>query len=335
MVRWKKLLLLIATLAASICSAAAHDPDALHDPQGRAQVVAVVNRRVITAGDLDLYVLDYRMRRARAWDEPIEKLRRQIVTTAVDDLLLGGWADIQMENQIPPAMIEASFRNSWNDRENIAGGAERLRDMIADSRLTEDQVRDWYKRKALENLTIREVIVSRADLGGKNPFDAKVADAVRLKVAQILIHVSKSEEDALGRALLIRRDVEAGLAFERAARLYSDDGASALDGGELGWFDAGELHPDLWNAAKKVVPGSCTEPVRTKAGYHLMRVLDFETPQQIDYLRIVEEEEQKQLRELRDKSDILCAEGYELLPLGSDVEESAAGDKYREPIPQQ
>ncbi len=330
---WKKYVIRIVTLAACLCGVAANVSAQIHEPESRSRIVAVVNRQVITAGDLDLYVFDYRMRRARAWEQPIGELRQQILTTAVDDLLLAGWADIVLENPIPPAMVEASFKNSWREREEIAGGPEQLRDLIAESKLSEDRVRAWYKNKAMENLAIREVVVSRADLGGKNPIDAKVADATRLKVAQILVHVSKSEEETLSRVLLIRRDIEAGLSFERAARLYSDDGLSATDGGVLGWFDASELNADLWVAAKKVAPGTCSEPVRTKAGYHLLRVIDFETPDQADYLRIVEQEEQKQLKTLREKADFLLADGYALEPLEKSDDDLVA-EKYREQIPQ-
>ncbi|MEO8377128.1 MAG: peptidylprolyl isomerase [Candidatus Sumerlaeota bacterium] len=295
--------------------------------------MAVVNRQVITAGDLDLYIFDYRMRRPRAWDQSIDELRHHILTTVVDDLLLGGWADIQEKDEIPPAMIESSYRNNWKDQEETAGGPEQLHDLIVESKLDEDEVRAWVKNKAHENLVIREVIVGRADLGGKNPFDAKVDDSVRMKVSQILIRVNQSEEDALSRALQIRRDIEAGLTFEKGARLYSDDAGTALRGGELGWFDAGELNAALWSAAKSVAPGTCSEPVRTKAGYHLMRVIDFETPQQVDYLRIVADEEQKQLKELRAKCDFLLAEGYELEPLEKSDDESGAA-KYRQQVEQ-
>ena len=330
-------LLLAAALALlglhPACAAAEPGSVALHDPAGRARIVAVVNRQVFTAGDLDFYAFDYRLRRPQAFDVPIEELRRRLVSTAADDLLLGSWAELQVEQPLPEQLVEASYRNSWQHYEELAGGIEPLKGLIAESELDEQALRAWVKSRAKSNQYIREAIVRRADLGGKTPYDGKVADAVRIKVAHILIRIDKSESESLEKALRVRRDIEAGVPFPKAARLYSEDDATNSRGGELGWFDAGELHEDLWAAAKSISLGATSAPVRTSAGYHLVRVIDYETPEQLEYLRIVQAEEEKQIRKLRDESDYLLADGYTMAPVSK--KESGPEANYREdPAPE-
>ncbi|HMZ52892.1 MAG TPA: hypothetical protein PK988_11565, partial [Candidatus Sumerlaeota bacterium] len=53
---WKKYVIRIVTLAACLCGVAADVSAQIHEPESRSRIVAVVNRQVITAGDLDLYV---------------------------------------------------------------------------------------------------------------------------------------------------------------------------------------------------------------------------------------------------------------------------------------
>ena len=50
--------------------------------------------------------------------------------------------------------------------------------------------------------------------------------------------------------------------------------AEEVGGGELGWLRAGDLSPELENAANKVKTGEISGPVKTEAGYHLIYVDD-------------------------------------------------------------
>jgi parvulin-like peptidyl-prolyl isomerase len=64
--------------------------------------------------------------------------------------------------------------------------------------------------------------------------------------------------------------------FEEEAKAESDDEASAVKGGELGWFSKGMMVPQFEAAVWSLQPGIISDPVKTNFGYHLILVDDRE-----------------------------------------------------------
>lgn len=60
--------------------------------------------------------------------------------------------------------------------------------------------------------------------------------------------------------------------FAATARRASIDGSSRNAGGELGWLGANDVDPAFSAAMRKLAPGSVSEPVRTRFGWHVIRV---------------------------------------------------------------
>jgi len=65
--------------------------------------------------------------------------------------------------------------------------------------------------------------------------------------------------------------IDKGADFATMAREYSED-PSGQRGGDLGWFKPGELLDELERATAKLDVGEVSEPVRTRAGIHLLKV---------------------------------------------------------------
>ncbi|HEY1053691.1 MAG TPA: peptidylprolyl isomerase [Emticicia sp.] len=72
----------------------------------------------------------------------------------------------------------------------------------------------------------------------------------------------------------IRRRAIEGEDFGVLAQQFSQDKKTSSKGGELGWFSALQLVYPLEKAAFNVAVGQVSMPVRTKAGYHLVKVLE-------------------------------------------------------------
>ncbi|PLK45600.1 peptidylprolyl isomerase [Emticicia sp. TH156] len=70
----------------------------------------------------------------------------------------------------------------------------------------------------------------------------------------------------------IRRRAVEGESFEVLANQFSDDKKTSIKGGDLGWFTALQLVYPLEKAAFTIPVGQISMPVRTKAGYHLVKV---------------------------------------------------------------
>jgi peptidyl-prolyl cis-trans isomerase SurA len=68
--------------------------------------------------------------------------------------------------------------------------------------------------------------------------------------------------------------IKAGLDFGNAAQQYSQDPASAAQGGFLGYFEHSRLPENLVSMFYQLPPGGVTEPIRFPYGYHLFKLVD-------------------------------------------------------------
>ncbi len=62
--------------------------------------------------------------------------------------------------------------------------------------------------------------------------------------------------------------------FAELAKQYSEDPGSASQGGNLSWFGKGEMVPEFEAAAFALKEGEVSEPVESRFGYHLIKVIE-------------------------------------------------------------
>jgi peptidyl-prolyl cis-trans isomerase D len=74
----------------------------------------------------------------------------------------------------------------------------------------------------------------------------------------------------------VRARIEAGESFTEVAAEVSEDPGSADAGGDLGFVERGGLDPAFEQVAFALEPGTLSEPVRSRFGYHLVEVLEVE-----------------------------------------------------------
>jgi peptidyl-prolyl cis-trans isomerase SurA len=71
-----------------------------------------------------------------------------------------------------------------------------------------------------------------------------------------------------------------GLDFASAAISYSDS-QEALEGGVVGWRDLNTVPAFFADAMKDLSPGDFTKPIRSPAGFHILKVNDFREQRQV------------------------------------------------------
>ncbi len=71
-----------------------------------------------------------------------------------------------------------------------------------------------------------------------------------------------------------------GLDFASAAISYSN-GAEALEGGLVGWRDLSSVPAFFADAVRELQPGEFTQPIRSPAGFHILKVNDYQEQRQI------------------------------------------------------
>ena len=142
------------------------------------------------------------------------------------------------------------------------------------------------------------------------------------KVVQSQVHVRhilikpneiRSNLESEMQAKKLYERVQAGEAFSELAKAYSDDTASALNGGDMGWISPETLVPEFQTVMSIIAEQVVSEPFRTTYGWHILEVLgkrqsDISTRVRRNQVRELlgnrkfEEELQVWLREIRDQA---------------------------------
>jgi peptidyl-prolyl cis-trans isomerase SurA len=165
-------------------------------------------------------------------------------------------------------------RNKIND--------EQLQQALAQQGLTlasyRAQIREDIQRQQLIAREIRgKVNVTPEEV--QRYYEAHLSEystPARLQVAHIVFRL---EPDAapdrvaavMAKAEEVQDRIKKGADFAELAKQVSED-ASAANGGALGWFKPGELLEPLEKAAQTLKPGQVSDPIRTKAGVHLIKL---------------------------------------------------------------
>ncbi len=82
-----------------------------------------------------------------------------------------------------------------------------------------------------------------------------------------------SDRDARTRLEQLRFRILSGEDFGTLARSHSDDTASAVKGGDLGWVSPGDTVPEFERQMDRLSEGEISEPFKTPFGWHIVQVL--------------------------------------------------------------
>ncbi len=140
-----------------------------------------------------------------------------------------------------------------------------------------NELKGYRKQLSQPYMTDKEV----SDALIKEAYDRMLKD---VRAAHILINVApdalpKDTLQAYNRALKIREMIVKGADFEKMARDSSNDPSAKENGGDLGYFTGMQMVYPFETAAYTTKPGQMSMPVRTKFGYHIIKVIDIRDAQ--------------------------------------------------------
>jgi len=138
---------------------------------------------------------------------------------------------------------------------NFKAELEGYRRQLAQPYLTEKAVTDKLVRQAYDRMQ-EEVRASHILITAEANADPK--DTLK----------------ALQKATDLRKRVEAGEDFDQLAKEYSEDPSAKQNGGDLGYFTAMQMVYPFENAAFTTPKGNVSQPIRTRFGYHIIKVID-------------------------------------------------------------
>ena len=165
-----------------------------------------------------------------------------------------------------------------------SGGNDAERRRLEKERRELERLRAEIERKRQE---IDKQKVETASLPQK-PSYTRPSSTVNMQVRVSHILIKESEkEDALKKIKEVQERYKKGHDFAKLANLYSQCPSYAR-GGELGYFKRGQLVPAFEEVAFKLKPGEVSDIVRTRYGYHLIKVIDKKSESTVAYEEIAE-----------------------------------------------
>jgi parvulin-like peptidyl-prolyl isomerase len=238
------------------------------------RILVHVNARIVTQSQLD----DRTESVLREAPPGLDRARRDEVRKAalkelVNEALLEDRAreldivasDVEVEEQI----------QRLKDQNNVKSEEEFVKALEA-SNLTPGRLRDQLKRSTTVQRVVGREVNSKVDLSD---------DALRLvyereketwaipekvRVAEVLVNAGPGAEEKAREAVSVAKG---GAKFEDVVLRFSD-GPTRSKGGDMGTVGKGELAAALDAAAFALPAGAISDPIETRSGWHVLKVVE-------------------------------------------------------------
>jgi peptidyl-prolyl cis-trans isomerase D len=121
-----------------------------------------------------------------------------------------------------------------------------------------------------------KVVVPSADIErAYNSNIEQYSTPEQVRASHILLKTEGKDDAAVKAAAEdVLKQAKAGADFAALAKKYSEDEASAKNGGDLDYFGKGKMVPEFDQVAFTLEPGQVSDLVKTQYGYHVIKVVD-------------------------------------------------------------
>ncbi len=245
------------------------------------EVVARVNGEAINAAELENAIKGLEGRAGG----PVPADQRDRVYRGVLDDMIGykllvqeakarkiAVPDAEVEAQV--AQIRSQFPNQQQFEQALAAQKTTLEAVRNDAR-SEMSVEKLVEGEIAAKVAVKPEAVT--DFYQKN--QDKFQQGPRVRASHILITVPQNadaatKQQAKTKAEGILKDLKGGKDFAAAAKENSQDPGSAVNGGDLGFFEQGQMVPPFEQAAFALKPGEMSELVESQFGFHIIKVAE-------------------------------------------------------------
>lgn len=176
------------------------------------------------------------------------------------------WVVVTAAHFLPQVQVDDAAIKAWYDQHK----ADYMTPETLDVRYIELNLPEMAARISVNDAQLRAFF---AEQKAKNP--EKFIQPEQRRVSHILLTVNDPKEDAAVKAKAeeIYKQASAGEDFGSLAKRFSQDKASAEQGGDLGWSDRKLWVAPFADAAFSMKVGEIRGPVKTQFGYHILKLV--------------------------------------------------------------
>lgn len=270
------LLMLLTPILLVGCGEGGEDTAALED----SEVAIRVNDETMSRSEFNQQ-LNQRMQsfRRRMGDTgtgelsgPLKRMRgqmkRQLANQMVQRLLIQSHM-----NEAGVTVSDSEVQARWEEMTQRFPSQRSLKQALRQQNTSETEVQSRIRKQLrMQKFLDQEVgMISVSETEARQHFRQNRGEYDRpeqVRTRHILVKDDTGAQEKIGQA---QREIEEGMEFEEAARKYSE-GPSATKGGDLGYISRDQVVGKFADAAFALKPGNVSDPVKTRFGYHLIKV---------------------------------------------------------------
>jgi peptidyl-prolyl cis-trans isomerase C len=249
-------------------------------------VVARVNDKTITSDQFERQfgITQQQARRQGVIldEQGLVQLKEDVLENLIDNEVL------YQETQIKGYKVESTnVDERFSEVESQFSNDQEFETALENMYYTADSFRQAIERRiAIEKYIEREVVpdITVSEDESRQYYDShqdQFVQPMQVRARHILIVVEdqtneEKKREALQRIQEVQQKLKDGADFESLAREYSE-GPSSSQGGDLGYFQRGQMVKPFEDAAFALQTGELSDVVETRYGYHLIMVTDVRT----------------------------------------------------------
>mgnify|MGYP000982525284 FL=1 len=271
-----KKLLTSAVLSASLCQSAMAAPVEID------KVIGVVNQGVILKSEVDT-IINRVKKQAEEQNQQLPKdetLRVQAVERLVNQALMIQMAD-RMGLQISDSQLDQTLASMAQEQGGTIADLRRTIEGSGESfQAYREEIRKEITTQQVTRASVdRRIYISEQEVDNLlKIMETQGQSAEEYDIGHILIDIpndATADEiaDAKTRADKVIELLNDGQEFKRIA-ISSSSGSKALEGGQLGYMGINEMPSLFAEAVKGQKKGAIVGPLRSGAGFHIIKVQD-------------------------------------------------------------
>jgi foldase protein PrsA len=196
-------------------------------------------------------------------------LQEKILDKMVEMALVRGEAKAK---GVDPAAADIDKEFDSILQASFGGDRAKLDERLAQLNLTMPEVRDQIAdgkrvQKLMDQLAGSDKVAVAEARTYYNGHSMEFQRDAEVKASHILVNTEAEAKQ-------LKAQLAKGADFAMLAKQHSKDPGSGAKGGDLGFFGKGQMVPEFEKAAFETPVGKVTEPVKSKFGYHIIKVVD-------------------------------------------------------------
>lgn len=251
-------------------------------------VVAVIGDEVILKSELDEQLAFYLM---QAQIDPadttkVNGARKEILERMVDAKVIVNEAR-KRKMVITKDELEQAVEDAVKEVKGRMGSEGKFKQQLEKEGLTEEKLRSRYRvelesqllaMRLVEKEVRSKIKVTNQEVDSfyadrKQDLPKRPAEVTLAQIVILPVIDSTVDRKAREKAQIILDSIRMGQSFEQLAAQYSED-PSAENGGDVGMVKKGDFEENFEKAALALAPGQISGLVRTRFGYHIIKMVE-------------------------------------------------------------